>query len=102
MSSTQIMPPTPPPSPGGSSFRQPAVWLAAGAFLLALTALIVAVAGEGDGRGHHRRAQGLCDRSRPLGPADPVSHRQGSGLAGHQRLGARLPGHLPGRLRQGE
>ena len=47
MSSTQIMPPTPPPSPGGSSFRQPAVWLAAGAFLLALTALIVAVAGGG-------------------------------------------------------
>ena len=47
MSSTQIMPPTPPPSPGGSRFRQPAVWLAAGAFLLALTALIVAVAGGG-------------------------------------------------------
>ncbi|NEA68069.1 right-handed parallel beta-helix repeat-containing protein [Streptomyces sp. SID12488] len=47
MSSTQIMPSTPPPAPGGSSFRQPAVWLAAGAFLLALTALIVAMAGGG-------------------------------------------------------
>ncbi|WP_416986317.1 hypothetical protein [Streptomyces sp. T028] len=46
MSSTQTMP-SPPPAPGRGPFRQPAVWLAAGAFLLALTALVVAVAGGG-------------------------------------------------------
>ena len=37
----------PPPTPERGPARQPAVWLAAGAFLLALTALIVAVAGGG-------------------------------------------------------
>ncbi|MGW0576639.1 right-handed parallel beta-helix repeat-containing protein [Streptomyces sp. NPDC002920] len=47
MSSTPTTPSTPPPSPGGGRFRQPAVWLAAGAFLLALAALVVAVAGGG-------------------------------------------------------
>ncbi|WP_405526548.1 right-handed parallel beta-helix repeat-containing protein [Streptomyces canus] len=46
MSSTQTMS-SPPPAPGRGRFRQPAVWVAAGAFLLALTALIVAVAGGG-------------------------------------------------------
>ncbi|MFG2130800.1 hypothetical protein ACGFNV_23700 [Streptomyces sp. NPDC048751] len=38
---------SPPPTPRRGSFRQPTVWLAAGAFLLALTALVVAVAGGG-------------------------------------------------------
>lgn len=47
MSSTPTMPSTPPPTPAGGRFRQPAVWLAAGAFLLALIALVVAVAGGG-------------------------------------------------------
>ncbi|MER6958957.1 MULTISPECIES: right-handed parallel beta-helix repeat-containing protein [unclassified Streptomyces] len=47
MSSTPTTPSTPPPTPGGRNLRQPAVWLAAGAFLLALVALVVAVAGGG-------------------------------------------------------
>ncbi|MER5436336.1 hypothetical protein [Streptomyces sp. NPDC002588] len=47
MSSTQPMQPTPPPAPEGGRSRQPALWLAAGAFLVALIALVVAVAGGG-------------------------------------------------------
>ncbi|MET7650218.1 MULTISPECIES: hypothetical protein [unclassified Streptomyces] len=51
MSSTPPMPSTPPadppPTPEGGRFRQPAVWLAGGAFLVALAALVVAVAGGG-------------------------------------------------------
>ncbi|WP_371578283.1 right-handed parallel beta-helix repeat-containing protein [Streptomyces sp. NBC_01314] len=37
----------PPPAPERGPARQPALWLAGGAFLLALTALIVAVTGDG-------------------------------------------------------
>ncbi|KFF97007.1 hypothetical protein IQ62_33515 [Streptomyces scabiei] len=39
----------PPPAPERGPARQPALWLAGGAFLLALTALIVAVTGDGGG-----------------------------------------------------
>ncbi|MFD9390192.1 hypothetical protein ACFWBB_05470 [Streptomyces sp. NPDC060000] len=86
MSSTPTMPSTPPPTPGGSRFRQPAVWLAAGAFLLALAALVVAVAGGSGGEpgvtaGAVTAGPRASATEVPAGEADPSVLPSRSGTA---------------------
>lgn len=59
--------PPAPPTGGPSSSRQPAVWLAGGAFLLALTALILVVARDG-GDGEPKVTAGASTAGPSLSP----------------------------------
>ncbi|MFF4649106.1 right-handed parallel beta-helix repeat-containing protein [Streptomyces sp. NPDC001380] len=78
-------PPTPPPGGGRPEWmRGPAVWLAGGAFLIALVALVVALSGGGDGGGQRVAGAGATGQVGPTlstgTPSDaPASPAPGTG-----------------------